>query len=302
MELRQLEYFVAVAEESHFTRAARRMHVAQSGLSAAIRALEKELGAPLFRRSTRQVRLTGAGEALLAEARRTLSAADAGRDAVAAVQGLVRGSLAIGSLQCLHSLHLPALLRDFVTAHPGLDVRLRHGGSTELLDQVRAGGLDLAFVAKPARCPDDLRFAPLGTERLVLACAPGHPLADQAEVRLPELAGDRFVDFHPGWGTRDHADAVLAEAGVHRKVALEVTDVHSLLELVAFGLGVALVPETFSLKTDQARFIPLPRQVPAWETGSVTTDLPSAATTALLGRIGNPDAGYRPVLDDAGRD
>ncbi|QFU88469.1 HTH-type transcriptional regulator CynR [Amycolatopsis sp. YIM 10] len=285
VELRQLEYFVAVAEESHFTRAARRMHVAQSGLSAAIRSLEKELGAPLFRRSTRQVRLTGAGEALLVEARRTLAAADAGRDAVAAVQGLVRGSLAIGSLQCLHSLPLPELLRDFVTAHPGLDVRLRHSGSTELLEQVRTGALDVAFVARPARCPDGLRLTPLGSERLVLACAPGHPLAGRAEVRLADLAEDRFVDFHPGWGTRDHADAVLADAGVHRKVALEVTDVHSLLELVAFDLGVALVPETFSLKTDQARFLPLPGTVPTWETVSATTELPSAATVALLGRI-----------------
>ncbi|MGA6161655.1 LysR family transcriptional regulator [Amycolatopsis magusensis] len=290
MELRQLEYFIAVAEESHFTRAARRLHVAQSGLSATIRALEKELGAPLFRRSTRQVRLTGAGEALLVEARRTVAAAGAGRAAVAAVQGLVRGRLALGSLQCLHSLHLPALLHDFVTAYPGVDVRLQHGGSTELIEHVRTGRLDLAFVAKPARCPDELRMTPLGTEALVLACAPDHPLAGRASVGLTELAPDRFVDFHPGWGTRDLADTVLAEAGVHRKVPLEVTDVHSLLELVSFGLGVALVPENFSHKTAEARFIPLSGEVPAWETVSVTTEAPSAATAALRERIGDHSA------------
>ncbi|UJW29542.1 LysR family transcriptional regulator [Saccharothrix sp. AJ9571] len=290
MELRQLEYFIAVAEESHFTRAAQRLHVAQSGLSATIRALEKELGAPLFRRSTRQVRLTGEGEALLVEARRTVAAAGAGRAAVAAVQGLVRGSLALGSLQCLHSLHLPALLHDFVTAYPGVDVRLQHGGSTELIEHVRAGRLDLAFVAKPARYPDELRVTPLGTEALVLACAPDHPLAGRASVGLTELAADRFVDFHPGWGTRDLADTVLAEAGVHRKVALEVTDVHSLLELVSFGLGVALVPENFSHKTAEARFLPLSGEVPAWETVSVTTEAPSAATAALCERIGDHSA------------
>ena len=101
MELRQLEYFVAVAEECHFTRAANRLHVAQSGLSASIRLLERELGASLFLRSTRRVELTPAGRALLIEARRALSATDAAKDAVAAVQGLLRGSLAIGSLQCL---------------------------------------------------------------------------------------------------------------------------------------------------------------------------------------------------------
>src|SRR3954469_4206257 len=98
MELRQLEYFVTVAEECHFTRAAKRLHVAQSGLSSAIRSLERELGASLFIRSTRRVDLTPAGRALLVEARRALSATDAARDAVAAVQGLMRGSLGGGSV------------------------------------------------------------------------------------------------------------------------------------------------------------------------------------------------------------
>ncbi|MEV1204335.1 LysR family transcriptional regulator, partial [Microbispora rosea] len=128
MELRQLRYFVAVAEESHFTRAADRLRIAQSGLSASIRALERELGADLFRRNTRQVRLTPEGRALLVEARRALAASDAARDAVAAVQGLLRGSLSIGSLQCLHAVNLPAVLAGFVESHPGLDIRLRHGG------------------------------------------------------------------------------------------------------------------------------------------------------------------------------
>jgi DNA-binding transcriptional LysR family regulator len=174
VELRQLEYFVAVAEESHFTRAARRMHVAQSGLSASIRSLERELGASLFLRSTRQVQLTAAGQALLVEARRALTATNAGRDAVAAVQGLLRGSLAIGSLQCLHAVHLPAVLGGFLSEHSGLEIRLRHGGSAELIEQVRAGRLDLAFVSRPARCLDDVMIRPLASEPLVLACALWH--------------------------------------------------------------------------------------------------------------------------------
>jgi DNA-binding transcriptional LysR family regulator len=288
VELRQLEYFVAVAEESHFTRAASRMHVAQSGLSASIRALEKELGAALFRRSTRQVQLTAEGEAFLGEARRALSATSAGRDAVAAVQGLVRGSLAIGSLQCLYSLHLPAALSGFLTVHPGLDVRLQHGGSTELVEQVRAGRLDVAFVSRPARCPDDVRIAPLGSEALVLACSLDHPFATRRSVKPLELADERFVDFQAGWGTRDLADAVLAEAGAHRKVALEITDVHSLLDLVIAGLGVALVPETFAHKTDRAAFVELDGDVPAWETVSVTTNPTSAAATAFLEHVRGP--------------
>src|ERR1700739_3531167 len=107
VELRQLEHFVAVAQECHFTRAAQRLHIAQSGLSASIRSLEKELGATLFLRSTRQVQLTAAAQPLCVEALRALAASDAAKDAVAAVQGLLRGSLSIGSLQCLHAVDLP---------------------------------------------------------------------------------------------------------------------------------------------------------------------------------------------------
>ncbi|WP_440073579.1 LysR family transcriptional regulator [Streptosporangium sp. OZ121] len=285
MELRQLEYFVAVAEECHFTRAANRLRVAQSGLSASIRSLERELGASLFLRSTRQVELTPAGRALLVEARRALSATDAARDAVAAVQGLLRGSLAIGSLQCLHAVHLPAVLARFLAAYPGLEIRLRQGGSGELVEQVRAGRLDLAFVSRPARCPDDIVVGPLADEPLVLACAPDHPFAAREKVELPELRAERFVDFQPDWGTRDLVDDVFAAAGVERRVSLEVNDVHSLLDLVTFGLGVALVPQSFAVKTDRVRFVGLAGAVPAWETVTVTGDPTSAAAAALLREV-----------------
>jgi DNA-binding transcriptional LysR family regulator len=291
MEFRQLEYFVTVAEERHFTRAAKRMHVAQSGLSASIRSLERELRAELFVRSTRQVELTPAGRAFLIEARRALSATEAARDAVAAVQGLLRGSLAIGSLQCLHVVHLPAVLAGFLDSHPGLEVRLRQGGSEELTEQVRAGRLDIAFVSRPPRRTDGVVIEPLADEPLVLACAPGHPLADRDQVKLTDLHDERFVDFHPDWGTRDLVDRVLADAGVERRVALEVTDVHSLLDLVTHGLGVALVPQSFAAKTDQARFVPLAGTVPAWETVTVTGDPTGAAAAALLRAVHDAKSG-----------
>ncbi|WP_414719922.1 LysR family transcriptional regulator [Umezawaea sp.] len=279
MELRQLEYFVAVAEECHFTRAAKRVHVAQSGLSASIRSLEAELGAPLFVRSTRQVELTEAGRALLVEARRALGSVDAARDAVAAVQGLLRGSLSVGSLQCLHVVHLPAVLAAFHDAHPGVEIRLRQGGTADLVDEVRAGRVDVAFVT---RSPDrDVRMSTLATEPLVLACAPEHPLAGRPSVALPELAGESFVDFNEGWGTRDVVDRTLAAAGVDRRVGVEVNDVHSLLDFVGFGLGVALVPRSFSLKTDLVRFVDLDGG-PVAETVVVTGTTVSAAARALL--------------------
>ncbi|HEY0449946.1 LysR family transcriptional regulator [Actinophytocola sp.] len=285
MELRQLRYFVAVAEERHFTRAAKQLHVAQSGLSASIRSLERELGASLFRRNTRQVQLTAAGQALLAEARRALAATDAARDAVAAVQGLLQGSLAIGTLQCLHVVHLPTVLAGFLATHPGLEIRLRHGGSGELTDQVAHGRLDLAFVSRPVRCPDEVAVSPLASEPLVLACALDHPLASEAGIALGALRDERFVDFQPDWGTRDTVDRVLDAAGVSRRVALEVTDVHSLLDLVACGLGVALVPQSFSVKTDKVQFVGLTPPTARWETVTVSADPTSAAAAALLSAV-----------------
>ncbi|CAM3438172.1 LysR family transcriptional regulator [Kibdelosporangium persicum] len=281
MELRQLEYFVAVADECHFTRAAKRLHVAQSGLSSAIRSLERELGASLFIRSTRQVELTPAGRALLVEARRALSATDAARDAVAAVQGLLRGRLAVGSLQCVHAVNVHQLLAHFHAEHPGVEIQLRQGGSVHLIEQIRSGRLDIAFVARPLRQMDDVRIRPLASEPLVLACGLRHPLAGRAEVPLTDLAGEPFVDFQQDWGSRDLVDSVLGE----RRIAFEVNDVHSLLDLVAFGLGVALVPQSFSVKTDQVQFIGLADPVPAWETVVVTSEAASAAATALLDTV-----------------
>ncbi|WP_399344590.1 LysR family transcriptional regulator [Umezawaea sp. Da 62-37] len=279
MELRQLEYFVAVAEECHFTRAAKRVRVAQSGLSASIRALETELGAALFVRSTRRVELTQAGRALLVEARRALGSVDAGRTAVAAVQGLLRGTLSVGSLQCLHVVHLPAVLAAFHAEHPGVEIRLRQGGTADLVDEVRAGRIDVAFVTRPSDV--DVRTSTLATEPLVLACAPDHLMAQRSSVALAELVGESFVDFNAGWGTRDVVDRTLAEAGVGRRVGVEVNDVHSLLDFVGFGLGVALVPQSFSLKTDLVRFVALDGG-PVAETVVVTGAAVSAAARALL--------------------
>lgn len=281
MELRQLSYFVAVAEECHFTRAAKRLHVAQSGLSSSVRSLERELGADLFVRNTRQVRLTPAGTALLAEARRTLAASDACMDAVAAVQGLLRGSLSIGTLQCLHVVHLPTVLAAFVSTYPGLDLELRTGGSGELTSHVAQGKLDVAFVARPAVLPDDVVMTPLASEPMVLACALNHPLASSARAPVAALAGERFVDFAPDWGPRDLVDSVVG----NRHVALEVTDVHSLLDMVAVGLGIALVPQSFSVKTDRVQFVGLADRVPKWETVTVTAAPASSAAAALVADV-----------------
>jgi DNA-binding transcriptional LysR family regulator len=284
VELRQLEYFVAVAEDRHFTRAAARMHVAQSGLSASIRSLERELGASLFVRNTRSVELTDEGHALLTEARHTLANVAAAKDAVAAVQGLLRGTLAIGTLQCLGAVDLPAILARFHASHPGVEIRLRQGGSTDLIERVRTGDLDLAFVSAPLDGATGVALTPVAEEPMVLACGPTHPLRDRDAVDLPELREETFVDFYPGWVTRDVVDQAMAAGRVERRVAFEVNDVHWLLDLVGYGLGVAVVPQVFTHKKSTARFVPL-NAPPTWRIAVATAAgrHPGAAAKALLG-------------------
>jgi DNA-binding transcriptional LysR family regulator len=252
MELRHLEYFVAVAEERHFTRAAERMRVAQSGLSASIRSLERELDADLFVRHTRRVELTDAGRALLTEANRTLASAAAARDAVAAVRGLVRGSLAVGTEQCLGVIDLPPLLASFRRAHPGVEISLRYAGSGHILEQIRLGRLHVGFVAHPGPAPDGVRLEGLATEEMMLLCHGDHPLAGQHDVDPSSLAAQEFVDFSADWGARAVNDQLFAKCGVDRRISVEVNDVHTLLDFVHQGLGIAVVPAPVTRKPHAA--------------------------------------------------
>ncbi|MEV4197284.1 LysR family transcriptional regulator [Micromonospora globbae] len=289
MELRHLEYFVAVAEERHFTRAAERMRVAQSGLSASIRALERDLDAELFVRSTRRVELTDAGRALLAEAHRTLASAAAARDAVAAVRGLLRGSLTVGTEQCLGVIDLPPLLAAFRRAHPGVEIRLRHAGSGHVVEQIRLGRLNVGFVALPGPAPDGVRLVPLAAERMVLLCHPAHPLAERDTVDVAALAGEDFVDFSADWGARRVNDQTFAQ--VERRISVEVNDVHTLLDFVHQDLGVALVPAPVTRKA-HAKGLHVAtlaaEDAPAWQVSIAvpTAAPPGPATVELLRMAG----------------
>jgi DNA-binding transcriptional LysR family regulator len=178
VELRQLATFVAVAEEGSFTRAADRLHVVQSAVSAGVRNLEKELGVRLFDRSTHRVKLTDAGRALLPEARATLAAAQAARDAVEEARGGLRGTVVLGTMQAqgMRAIDLAGILAAFRAEHPAVEVEIRHvGGSTEMANEVRDGRLDLAFVALPGDGPSGLELIPLAREPIMLAVAAGHP-------------------------------------------------------------------------------------------------------------------------------
>jgi DNA-binding transcriptional LysR family regulator len=292
VDLRQLEHFVAVADELHFTKAAERLYISQSGLSASIRALEKELAAELFIRNTRRMELTDAGRALLDESRRTLASVAAGRDAVAAVRGLRRGRLRVGAEQCLGIVDVTAELTRFHEAHPGVALQVQQTGSGDLIEEVRLGRLDLAFVAEPGPAPEDVTFLRLATEPMQLVCRPDHPLAGRDSTTWEAVADEDFVDFHPTWGSRRITDRGFVAAGIPRTVTSEVNDVHTLLDLVERGMGIAVVPAPIARKRpDVLAVVALPADAPSWHVAiavpSVTITL--AADTFLApirGRFG----------------
>src|SRR5258708_14105309 len=188
MELRQLEYLSAVGEEANVTRAAERVHISQSGVSAQVRQLERELGATLIDRSARTARLTEAGAAALPHARAALAAVSALRQAVDEVSGLVTGRLVVGMVTACTVTGLFDALAGFHGAHPGIAVTLVEDNSAALLWRVRSGTADLALVGLAGTLPPDLATLPIVSERLAAAVPPGHPLlAGRSEVSLPEL-------------------------------------------------------------------------------------------------------------------
>ena len=243
MEFRQLEHFVAVADERHFTRAAARVHVGQSSLSASIKALERELGDSLFVRDNRRVTLTQAGRALLPAARQCLAARDDGRDAVAGLRGVLRGQLNVGAIQTLGVIDLPALLATFRRAHAGVRLRLTHAAAGDLARAVADGELDIAFVDGPVD-RDRLTITNLGHDALVLAVSRDDPLAERPTIRLDDrtLRGRDFVEYRADSALRAQIDAACARVGLSRRVACEVANMQYLVELVLWGVGLSLLP------------------------------------------------------------
>lgn len=241
MELRQLEYFVAVAEEQNFTRAAERVHISQSGVSAQIRRLEQELGAELFDRSGRTATLTAAGRAALEHARTALAATGALAQAVGEVTGLIRGRLTVGMVVGCTLTPLFDALAAFHRAHPGVEIALLEDNSDRLVHAVRTGAVDLALVGTAATTPDGLEALTLVSERLVVAVPPGHPLAGADRVNLRDLGGHPVICMPPGTGLRTVFDRACAGQGLEPSIALEAGASDAMADLAARGLGVAVL-------------------------------------------------------------
>jgi DNA-binding transcriptional LysR family regulator len=247
LELRQLAYFVTVAHEESFTRAAERLHVAQPGVSQQVRRLEAELGTRLFDRSSRRPRLSAAGEALLPHARDALAASDAGRAALAALNGVVAGTLRLGTIPGIPDLDIAGLLAAFHAANPRVEILLREDQPLALIEGVRRDDYEAVIVGLSSPDPPDgLSVDVISVEPLVLVTSPAHPLAEHSSVPVTELSAEPFVTLARGSALRRHVEQACSAAGFSARIALETTDVRLLCELVGHGLGVTIVPRSIA--------------------------------------------------------
>lgn len=264
VQLQQLQYFVAVAETRHFTRAADLVHVAQPSLSQQIKALERELGADLFQRARGNITLTDAGEALLPLARRILADADTARHEVQELAQLRRGRVRLGATPSLCTGLLPDVLRAFHDRYPGIRLLVEEGGSHDLVRELARGALDLALVVLPLPSPSPaLTTVELLREDLVVVsssdAAPPGP-AGRRTVRVADLAGARLVMFRHGYDLRELTVAACRAEGFEPEFAVEGGEMDAVLGFVRAGLGVAVVPRMVAARSGHGlRVTPLAR-------------------------------------------
>ena len=241
MELRQLATFEAVARHGGFTRAAEQLHLAQSAVSAQVRALEAELGVPLFARTTRRVTLTQAGELLLARAHRIRSELDGARAEIAELTEVLRGRVVLGATAVRGPFDLPRALATFHDRYPGVAVELRSDLIAGLLAALDEGETDLVAGPRHDDLPPRFTARRIAGEHLVLALPPGHRRATAARVSLPDLRDDPFVCLPAASGLRRILDAAAAKAGFTPQVPFATHSAASIRDLVSAGLGVALL-------------------------------------------------------------
>ncbi|WP_297611927.1 LysR family transcriptional regulator [Nocardia sp.] len=281
MDLRQLHYFIAVVEAGTFTSAAQRVHVAQSGVSAQIKALEHELGQQLFERRPRAVILTAAGEALLPHARAALAALEAGRASIDALTGLLRGHVAVGSISSIapRSVDLPEILASFHRAHPGVDISLIEDSAAGLVRRLRDGVLDVAFTSLIDETVTGMHTRELHRERVVAVLLPTDPLALEATLPLTMLSERPLIALPEGSGLRWQLDRALTKAGVRARIAFEAGNPDILVMMVEKGLGMALVPESALAHTDRVVGVPVP-DLPAGRLGIIWLEAVAARPAA----------------------
>jgi LysR family transcriptional activator of glutamate synthase operon len=245
MELRQLRYLVALAEERNFTRAAASSHIAQPALSQQIRRLEDELGLALVERTTRRVSLTEAGELLVVRARRILAELESAQTELQALRGVHTGHVTVGSMHTMGPIDLSLVLALFAEKHPGVRFTVREQSTEEMAEMLRVDELDMAFLSVTERVESHgLALHQLVSEELVVVLPPDHRLGRRRQVRMAELADEAFISFRSGARLRELLENAGREAGFHPHVTLESNESQRVRRLVSRGLGVAILPRS----------------------------------------------------------
>lgn len=245
MELRQLRYLVALAEEANFTRAAAREHIAQPALSQQLRRLEDELGLLLVERTTRQVRITQAGDLLVTRARRILAELDAAHADLESLSGVRTGRVRVGAIHTMGPVDISLALAIFHERHPGVELTVREESSEDLAEMLRDDELDLAFLSVTERVERrGLALHQLISEELVVLLPPDHRLARRRQLRMGELREEEFISYRPGARLRELLFAAGGEAGFEPQVKLESNDSQRVRQLVSRGMGVAILPRS----------------------------------------------------------
>ncbi len=256
MEWQQLEYFQVVAQTEHFTHAAKQLSLSQPALSRAIARLEAELGAPLFERQGRRVRLTRYGRAFLAHADRALQAIAAGKREVRDMTGPEHGVVALAFLKTLGARILPDALSLFHERHPSVHFQLAQNHSLALLDLLAAGEVDLALFAAPVERPE-ITWKPVYSEAIFAVVAPDHRLASRESVALAELAEEPMILLKPGYSMRRVTDELCRRVGFSPHIAFEGEDAATITGLATAGLGVGFVPALAAAERPDARYLPI---------------------------------------------
>ena len=244
MELRQLRYFVAVAEELHFRRAAARLHMSQPPLSQQIQQLEAEMGCTLLTRTRRRVELTPAGAAFLRDARALLSELDGAVETARRIDAGQTGRIRINFVGSALVSTVPELVQRFRASHPRVEVELHERSTVEQLRAIKAGSVDVGLIRAPLEADADLVVETIARERTVAALAAKHPLAAMRRVPLRRLAAEPLVlfprDQAPGF--HDLLISSLADSGTTPQVVQYAPEMLTIIGLVAAGIGSSLVP------------------------------------------------------------
>jgi DNA-binding transcriptional LysR family regulator len=248
MEFRQLQAFIAVAEQRNFTIAASRLRLTQSAISQQIKALEVSCGVLLFDRSSREVHLTDAGAVLLERARQILAQVENAQVAMAELAGGIKGHCRFASLPSVAAYLLPPVIAKFQQQYPDVELHLSEALQTQVLTAVQQGSVDFGILGLPVHDPH-LHSISLMRDEFVLLAPQGHRLVGRQTIPLTELAHERFILFPKGGGGRDKFIEACQQAGFNPQVAFESDDRETILGLVTAGVGVTLLPRLIAEHT-----------------------------------------------------